>query len=78
MKHPYHLIGWLALAQHCCQYAKEVSPASLGGVTCQIPPPLHCPDANCPGPLVIEQGSARGTQDRPQILSRFSVRLEAR
>ena len=40
------------------QYAREISPASLAGVTCQIPPPLHCPDANCPGPLVIEQGTA--------------------
>ena len=60
MKHPYHLIGWLALAASTAAfpYAKEVSPASLGGVTCQIPPALHCPDANCPGPLVIEQGSA--------------------
>ncbi len=30
----------------------------LGGVTCENPPPLHCPDANCPGTVVIEQGHA--------------------
>jgi hypothetical protein len=60
MKHPCQLISLMALLASTAafQYAKEVSPASLGGVTCQIPPALHCPDANCPGPLVIEQGSA--------------------
>ena len=30
----------------------------LGGVPCATPPPLHCGDANCPGALVIEQGTA--------------------
>lgn len=38
-------------------YAKK-PPLELAGVSCQTPPPLHCPDANCPGPLVIEQGTA--------------------
>jgi hypothetical protein len=37
-------------------YAKK--PIQLAGLTCTTPPPLHCPDANCPGPLVIEQGTA--------------------
>jgi pimeloyl-ACP methyl ester carboxylesterase len=30
----------------------------LAGVACETPPPSHCPDANCPGPLVIEEGKA--------------------
>jgi pimeloyl-ACP methyl ester carboxylesterase len=56
----YDRISLLALAVFTAipQYAKEVSPASLAGVTCQLQPPLHCPDANCPGPMVIEQGTA--------------------
>lgn len=38
-------------------YAK--TPAlQLAGVACQTPPPSHCPDANCPGPMVIEGGTA--------------------
>ncbi len=38
-------------------YAKK-APLQLAGVSCETPPPLHCPEANCPGPMVIEQGSA--------------------
>jgi pimeloyl-ACP methyl ester carboxylesterase len=38
-------------------YAKKV-PLELDGVACKTPPPQHCPDANCPGPLVIESGTA--------------------
>jgi len=39
-------------------FAKSSPPIELSGVACQTPPPLHCPDANCAGPLVVEQGSA--------------------
>ncbi len=38
-------------------YAKK-SPLEVAGVTCQTPPPLHCPDADCPGKMVTEEGSA--------------------
>ncbi len=38
-------------------YAKK-PPLQLAGVVCQTPPPSHCPDANCPGPLVIQEGTA--------------------
>jgi len=34
------------------------APLELGGVACQTPPPLHCADKDCPGSLVIEQGTA--------------------
>ena len=36
----------------------KTTPIELAGVACQTPPPLHCPDANCPGTMVVEQGSA--------------------
>ncbi len=39
-------------------YAKKSEPVEVAGVICQIPPPLHCPDADCPGKLVTEEGSA--------------------
>src|SRR5438132_7990096 len=38
-------------------FAKKAAPIELAGVSCEIPPPLHCPDANCLGPMVIEQGN---------------------
>jgi hypothetical protein len=38
-------------------YAKKPS-LEIAGVVCETPPPSHCPDANCPGPLVIEGGKA--------------------
>src|SRR5271169_2849976 len=38
-------------------YAKT-APLELAGVACQTPPPQHCPDANCPGPTVVEEGTA--------------------
>ena len=34
------------------------NPLELAGVSCQTPPPLHCPDANCTSEMVIDQGNA--------------------
>ncbi len=39
-------------------FARKAPPLQLTGVTCEIPSPLHCPAADCPGPTVIEQGTA--------------------
>ncbi len=53
-------IGLLAVACSLAvvpAYARKAH-LELAGVTCQTPPPLHCPDSNCPGPLVIDQGNA--------------------
>ena len=60
MKASHILIRLLAVAAALAPlalYAKK-APLELDGVSCQTPPPLHCPDANCPGPMVIEQGTA--------------------
>src|SRR5579864_3874474 len=39
-------------------HARKAPALQLAGVSCETPPALHCPDANCPGPMVIEQGGA--------------------
>ena len=39
-------------------YAKESTALELDRVACQTPPPLHCPDKDCPGKMVTEEGSA--------------------
>jgi pimeloyl-ACP methyl ester carboxylesterase len=33
-------------------------PLQLAGVSCESPPPEHCPDASCPGPMLVSQGAA--------------------
>ncbi len=38
-------------------YAKKPA-LELAGVACQTPPPLHCPDSNCPSNLVTNEGTA--------------------
>ena len=38
-------------------YAKK-EPLELGSVACQTPPPVHCPDANCPANIVQQTGTA--------------------
>jgi len=50
MKPPRQLFGLagIALAMTAAAYAKKASNIELAGVSCQIPPPLHCPAANCP------------------------------
>lgn len=38
--------------------ARKANPLQLAGVSCETPPPLRCPDANCPADLVTQQGTA--------------------
>jgi pimeloyl-ACP methyl ester carboxylesterase len=60
MKHSHNWIGFVAVVCALAAvpaYGKK-APVELGGLTCQNPPPSHCPDANCVGPMVVEQGSA--------------------
>ena len=51
------LFSTLLVLAAMAAYAKKM-PVELAGVACQTPPPMHCPDANCPGALVIESGAA--------------------
>ncbi len=50
------LIPLLAIA--VAAYAAKSGSLELGGVACQTPAPLHCPDANCPSDLVTNEGTA--------------------
>jgi hypothetical protein len=55
------VIGFLAIACATAVFPGHAPAAKyleLGSVPCATPPPLHCGDANCPGPLVVEQGTA--------------------
>jgi hypothetical protein len=47
----------LALFAIALSASAKTTPVELAGVTCQTPPPLHCADKDCPGSLVIEQGT---------------------
>src|SRR5689334_7677176 len=42
--------------------AKAAKYLELGEVPCVTPPPSHCAEANCPGALVIQQGTATETK----------------
>jgi hypothetical protein len=49
------LIPMIAVA--ISAYAAK-APLELGGVACQTPPPMHCPDANCPADVIAQTGAA--------------------
>jgi hypothetical protein len=36
----------------------KTAPPELAGVPCEIPPPLHCPEASCPGATITNPGNA--------------------
>jgi hypothetical protein len=55
-KNVVRLIPMIAVA--LMAYAKKSPLLEVAGVTCQSPPPLHCPDKDCPGKMVTEEGSA--------------------
>jgi hypothetical protein len=60
MQHTNRLLRLLLVAGTLAPisgYAQK-APVELLGVACQTPPPMHCPDADCPSSLVIEQGNA--------------------
>src|SRR5438874_828265 len=48
----FALVAMLPVTARAAKYLE------LGGVPCATPPPMHCADANCPGALVVEQGTA--------------------
>lgn len=52
------LLAVLGAATAIGACATSAPPLQLAGLTCLTPPPLHCPDKDCSGPTVIEQGSA--------------------
>ena len=51
------VISFFALAMSSSIAAAATTPTMLG-VNCESPPPLHCPEANCPGDLIANMGNA--------------------
>ena len=53
-------IGFLVLAgalAATAAFAKK-APVDLGGVACQTPAAMHCPDTDCPGNVTSQTGAA--------------------
>ena len=54
MKHRHYAI--LLLVGYCGIAAAQDKPFTFAGTSCTTPPPLHCPDKDCPGDRVINPG----------------------
>jgi hypothetical protein len=46
------------VAMCAAAFTANAKKLELDGVACQTPPPMHCPDAGCLGPLVVQGGTA--------------------
>ena len=76
-------VGLRRSALAACAFMGFVSAGALAqvtiqGATCATPPPLHCPDSECSGAMVINQGPVVEMKTRRTVLPRLSVRPEAR
>jgi hypothetical protein len=49
------LISMIAVATSA--YANKAA-VELGGVACQTPPPMHCPETGCPADVIAQTGAA--------------------
>lgn len=49
------LVGVMASVLSTTTYAQ---PVQIGNVPCVLPPPLHCPDADCPNEVLAHRGTA--------------------
>jgi hypothetical protein len=61
MKQSHTLTWFIALSGLVLAPASRAAmapPIQIAGVTCETPPPLHCPDSDCPSATVTEQGTA--------------------
>jgi hypothetical protein len=52
------LVFVLPMAAAIGSRAAMAPPLQIARVTCETPPPLHCPESDCPGAMVTEQGTA--------------------
>ena len=62
-KSPATRVGLLALASSLflIGFASNSTAAdyfAVADVPCEMPPPVHCPDANCPGEITSNLGNA--------------------
>jgi hypothetical protein len=52
-------VGFMLVLMDAIPYAQAVR---IDGAPCVSPPPLHCPDADCPKPLLADHGNASRTR----------------
>jgi pimeloyl-ACP methyl ester carboxylesterase len=58
VRHLLHALGILAGAAALVSCATTpAQPVAFAGAPCVRPPPMHCPDKDCPGEMVTNQGS---------------------
>lgn len=63
-----------ALAAGC---SVKAEPIELGSVACESPPPLHCPDADCPADLIANPGNATDPKTQRQYFLDYPCDLKA-
>jgi len=51
-------LGWTGILAVLVSYGTLAATGPIAGAACESPPPLHCPDANCPGDLIANLGNA--------------------
>ncbi len=57
-RHLFRIVAAISIIATLPVYAKKPPALELAGVNCETPPPLHCPDKDCPSKMVIEEGTA--------------------
>lgn len=62
----------LLLAVQC----GAAEPLAIAGVQCQTPPPLHCPDENCPADIVTDPGPVLEPESERRYFLDFSCDLK--
>ncbi|HVS16847.1 MAG TPA: alpha/beta hydrolase [Thermoanaerobaculia bacterium] len=56
--------------------AAAAAPVVIAGASCESPAPLHCPDADCPGELIIHPGNAVEPKTGRQFFLDYPCDLE--
>lgn len=59
-----------------CQTQPRGEPVELLGVACTSPPPLHCPEADCPAELISNPGNATDPQTGRQYFLDYPCDLQ--
>ena len=57
LRSPVALSGTICALLTMCAYARK-GPMEFGGVACETPAAMHCPDADCPRETIAQEGDA--------------------